>query len=206
MRISKLSASQRKKGRILVQLENGDILRVGESEVVSHGLYAGMELDGAVLSSLEEAARKREVRERAMDLLSLRPMSRRELTDKLTAKGADPQAAEEAADWLEEKGLLDDEDYARALVRHYAQKGYGLYRIRQELYRRGVPQDFWDAAAEEAPGPEEGILNFLRKKWDPEELEDPRNRKKASDALARRGYRWEDIGACLRAYCGMGLE
>ena len=75
-----------------------------------------------------------------------------------------------------------------------------------ELYRRGVPRAFWEAAAEEAPGPERGILAFLGKKWRPEELEDPKVRKKASDALARRGYRWEDISAGLRAYCGAGLE
>ena len=206
MRISKLSASQRKKGRVLVHLDSGDILRVGESEVVSQGLCAGMELDGAALAALEDAARRRQVRERAMDLLSLRPMSRRELTGKLTAKGADLQAAEDAADWLEGLGLLDDESYARTLVRHYAGKGYGPYRIEQELYPRGVPRAFWEAAAEEAPGPERGILAFLGKKWRPEELEDPKVRKKASDALARRGYRWEDISAGLRAYCGAGLE
>ena len=206
MRISKLSASQRREGRVLVHLDSGDILRVGESEVVSQGLYAGMELDGAALAALEDAARRRQVRERAMDLLSLRPMSRRELIGKLTAKGADLQAAEDAAGWLEGLGLLDDESYARALVRHYAGKGYGPYRIEQELYRRGVPRAFWEAAAEEAPSPEKGILGFLGKKWLPEELEDPKVRKKASDALARRGYRWEDISAGLRTYCGAGLE
>ena len=36
-------------------------------------------------------------------------------------------------------GLLNDRAYAETLVRHYAAKGYGPYRLREELRRRGVP-------------------------------------------------------------------
>ena len=35
MRISKLSASKHKKGRILVQLDSGELLRIGEREAVA---------------------------------------------------------------------------------------------------------------------------------------------------------------------------
>jgi SOS response regulatory protein OraA/RecX len=39
---------------------------------------------------------------------------------------------------MEELRLIDDERYAGLVARHYASKGYGLLRIREELYRRGV--------------------------------------------------------------------
>ena len=35
---------------------------------------------------------------------------------------------------------------ARMVVRHYAAKGYGPRKIRDELYRRGVPREFWEDA------------------------------------------------------------
>ena len=110
------------------------------------------------------------------------------------------EAAEAAADWLEGLGYLDDGQYARAVAEHCAAKGYGPGRIREELYRRGVPRDCWDGALEGLSGPEEAIDAFLQKKLRGAELSDPKVRRRAADALARRGYRWEDISAGLRRY------
>ncbi len=207
MRLTKLQPSQRVKGCWLAVLENGDILRLGENEVVDFGLYAGMELDGAAQAALTAAVRRTRVRDRALDLISARPLSRRELMDKLTARPRDrekePLATEEeavwAADWLEELGYLDDAAYARTVVEHYARKGYGERKIQDELYRRGVPRDCWDQALEAGEGPETGIDAFLRNKLRGE-LPDGKTLKRVSDALARRGYRWEDIRDGLRRY------
>ena len=57
MRIRKLAPSGRVEGRWLCHLEDGTILRLGESEVVAFGLGTGKELSGAELSALTEAAR-----------------------------------------------------------------------------------------------------------------------------------------------------
>ena len=184
MRIRKLAPSGRVEGRWLCHLEDGTILRLGESEVVAFGLGTGKELSGAELSALTEAARAAQVREKAVELL---PLCGRE-------------AAEAAADWLEGLGYLDDGQYARAVAEHCAAKGYGPGRIREELYRRGVPRDCWDGALEGLSGPEEAIDAFLQKKLRGAELSDPKVRRRAADALARRGYRWEDISAGLRRY------
>ena len=43
MRIEKLEPSKHKQGRWLVWLEDASIVRVGEGDVVSLGLYAGKE-------------------------------------------------------------------------------------------------------------------------------------------------------------------
>ncbi|MFQ6954240.1 MAG: hypothetical protein ACLRSP_01600 [Flavonifractor plautii] len=55
-------------------------------------------------------------------------------------------------------------------------------------------------ALEGLSGPEEAIDAFLQKKLRGAELSDPKVRRRAADALARRGYRWEDISAGLRRY------
>lgn len=172
MRIRKLAPSERVGGRWLCHLEDGTILRLGESEVVAFGLGTGKELDEAELSALTEAARAAQVREKAVELLSVRPLSRKELVEKLTARPRNREkeplcgreAAEAAADWLEGLGYLDDGQYARAVAEHCAAKGYGPGRIREELYRRGVPRDCWDGALEGLSGPEEAIDAFLQKK------------------------------------------
>lgn len=207
MRLSKLEPSRRVRGRWLLFLDDGSILRVGENEVVSFGLYAGMEIGGDLQAALTAAGRQGRVREKALDLLAVRQRSRKELIDKLTARPRDrekeplatAQEAEEAADWLEELGYLNDENYAKNVVEHYSAKGYGPARLRDELYRRGVARECWDAALAEADDPSQGIDAFLRHKLKGE-AGDPRALKRAADALARRGYRWEDIKDGLRRY------
>lgn len=199
MKISKLACSQRVKGRWLIYLEDNTILRVGESEVLAFSLYAGMELDCETRARLEAAAQKSAVKERALKLLTGRPMSRRELLKKLAEKEADPAEAESVADWLEDLGYLDDEAYAKTVVRHYSAKGYGARKLQDELYRRGVPRAYWDGALEEAEEPGDGVDAFLRQKLKGA-LPDRKELKRVSDALARRGYRWDEISAGLRRY------
>ena len=208
MRIAKLAPSQRVWGRWLCHLEDGTILRVGESEVAAFGLCSGLELDADRLARLKAAAKAAAVRGKALDLLSARPMSRKELVDKLTARPrdrekeplADRETAEAAADRLEELGYLNDAGYARALAEHCAARGYGPAKLREELYRRGVPREHWDAALETMDSPEAAIDAFLAKKLRGADPSDPRALKRAADALARRGFRWEDIKDALRRY------
>ena len=131
-----------------------------------------------------------------MSLLTARLMSRAQLIEKLCAKGAAQALAEDTADWAERIGLLNDENYARALVRHYQQRGYGIYKIKDELYRRKVPRTYWEDALAELEDPAEEIDRLLAAK-----LPDPSDRKqvkRASDALVRRGFSWEQVSAGIR--------
>lgn len=210
MRISKLVPSQHVTGRWLCHMEDGSILRISENEVVAFGLCSDLELTEVQLEAIKKAAKAAAVREKAMDLLSARPLSRRELVDKLTARPrnkekeplADRETAEAAADRLEELGYLNDQAYAHTVAEHYAAKGCGPSRIREELYRRGVPRDYWDEALEGLEAPDEAIDAFLQKKLRGADLTDPKSYKRAADALARRGFRWEDIKDGLRRYGG----
>ena len=206
MRIAKLLPSARIQGRWLCHLEDGTILRVTGNEVACFGLYSGMELTEETKVKLEEAVRRGEVLERALRLLSGRPMSRKELVDKLTARPRDKEKepipeelAEEAANRLEELGYLNDAEYARTVARHYAAKGYGERKLRDELWKRGVPRAYWDQALEEVQDPTDAMDEFIRRKL-MGRTADRETLGKLSAALARRGYRWEDIRTALSRY------
>ena len=55
---------------------------------------------------------------------------------------ASREAAQAAADRLEELGLLNDRAFAESYARELIQrKRYGLRRVRQELARKGIPRD-----------------------------------------------------------------
>ena len=207
MRISKLEPSKRVRDRWLVWLDDGSLLRVTENEMVSFALYAGIELSDGDYDRLSDAAGRSAVRGKALDLLAARPMSRWELIRKLTAQPRDREKpplatreqAEEAADWLERLGYLNDAEYARTVARHYSAKGCGERKVRDEFFRRGIPREYWEEALTEVEPPENGVDAFLRSRFQGR-VPDKKELKRASDALARRGYRWDDINEGLRRY------
>ena len=83
MRIEELKPSRQVQGRWLAVLEDGSILRLGEGEVVDFALYAGKELSEGEAEALTQAARRSGLRQKALNLLTSKPMSRRELEQKL---------------------------------------------------------------------------------------------------------------------------
>ena len=210
MKLVKLEPSSRVEGRWLVWLEDGSLLRVGEGDVVSFSLYAGMELSEEQLEGLKQAQEKAKLKNKALTLMVARPMSQRELERKLSAKSprkGEPQEgeeqrqqrrelAQEVAQRMAQVGLVDDREYASTVVRHYSRKGYGPAKIRDELYRRGVPREFWDEAMEERDQGDDKLRALVEKKLrgaapTREEL------KKVSAYLARRGFGWEEISRVL---------
>ena len=116
-------------GRVTVTLCGGEEIKTTLNVVTDLRLYSGRELDGEELNELYRASRSALARNRAMELLSRRPMSEKELVDKLMGKGEDEETARDCACWLREEGFLNDESYAAAVARHYAAKGYGPGRV-----------------------------------------------------------------------------
>ena len=199
MQIQELKPSQRVKGRWLAVLDDGSILRVGESEVIDFTLFAGKELTPEEAQRLTEAARSSGLKEKTLDLLSRKPMSRKELERKLAQWEAGEEEIDSLCTRMEELGFLDDAAYAVRVVQHYSAKGCGEHKLRDELYRRGVPRDLWERALAHAADPSDAIDAFVSKKLAGKQP-DRKEWKKVSDALLRRGYGWEEISAALRRY------
>lgn len=199
MVIQELKPSKRVEGRWLAVLEDGSILRLGEGEVIDFALYAGKELTQEEAQSLMDCARRCGLKEKALELLSRKPQSRREVERKLKEWEASEEETAAICDRLEELGYLNDESYAALVVRHYGAKGFGEKKIRDELYRRGVPRELWDDALEQAEDPAEALDAFVAKRL-AGKIPDRKELKKVSDALARRGYSWSDISAALSRY------
>ncbi len=185
--------SLRKAGseRYILRLDDGREITTTLGVVTELRLFAGKSLEEAQLELIRQKTEAELARVRALSLLSQRPHSRRELREKLERKGVASSAAETAVEWLDDHGYLNDSDYASAVSRHYARKGYGSGRIRAELSRRGVPREFWDDALKELPASGGQIEAFLRARMkNPEDRDELR---RLSAALLRRGYRWEEI-------------
>ena len=199
MVIQELKPSRHVPGRWLAAMEDGSLLRLGGSEVEDFALYAGKELTDREAEALQAAALRGDWKEKALSLLARKPQSRAELGRKLEQWGAGEEEREAICGRLEELGYLNDGQYAALVARHYSARGYGEKKIRDELYRRGVPRDLWDEALAQAEDPADAIDAFLTKRL-AGRTPDRQELKKASDALARRGYSWSDIREGLNRF------
>lgn len=199
MRIDRIESSRHKKGRVLVFLEDGACLKITEQELLDFGLRSGDELSPALLAKLKEAAGISNTKATAADLIGKRAMSRAGLEKKLREKGASQAEARYAGEWLEAIGALNDAEYAAILVRHYGQMGYGPRYVQEKLREKGVPRELWEDALEELPEAAEQIDRFLSSKLQGRDP-DPREKKRLTDALLRRGYGWGDVKAGWSRY------
>ena len=192
------SIRQTAPGRLTVTLEGGEEIKTTLGVVTDRRLFSGRELDEEAAASLRLDSARALAREKALSYVSQRQMSRKELRDKLRQKGFDEDTAESCVAWLLDHGLLDEESYAAAIVRHYAAKGYGPGRIRTELIRRGIPRELQEDALNAMPEPDSKIDRFIAARLrDPEDRDEVR---KLTAALFRRGFSGEEIRSALRRF------
>jgi regulatory protein len=131
---------------------------------------------------------------RALKILSLRDHSGGELLQKL-GKHFERETCEAALAWVREIGYQDDEKfaekYAALLIKT---KRYGIRKARFEMKRKGLSEDVINAALEAYDGEEiiEIIAGIIERKY-ADNLDDWQGVRKATDALARRGYDYDDI-------------
>jgi len=141
-----------------------------------------------------------DTKKRALRCLGKRSFSEREMFKRLVEKGESEENSEETVRWLVELGYINDSDYATLIVRHYSGKGYGDARIKDELFKRGIPRDFWDEKILDIDDSsrDDHALEFIQKKMrgstDKDEL------KRVSNALVRRGFSYDDARVAINRY------
>ena len=122
--------------------------RSGQSFVVRHGLFVGLELSDEQLSTLRDDAGADRILADAYRLLAHRARSRAELAARLHAKGHDEPAVQAVLERLSGEGLVDDQAFAAAFVADKRRlAGWGAGRIARELDRLGVDADVVQSGA-----------------------------------------------------------
>lgn len=188
--------------RFTLIFDDGTELKTTLGIITERFIRSGMDFDEEAYNELVSASGLAMAKARALRIINARPMSREELRKRLIEKGETPENAEACADWLCRMGLINDAEYAGSVVRHYAAKGYGSARIKQELRHHGVPREMWDEAMLQMPEQDAYLERFIRSR-----LSEPGDRaqvKKVSDALFRRGYSWEQIKHALNEFDTQG--
>lgn len=86
------------------------------------------------------------VRLQAVRFLARREYCEKELTNKLTSRGASLESAQQAVGELRDRDMINDARFAQALVRVRMSKGYGPIKIKNELRQKGVSSDLIESS------------------------------------------------------------
>ena len=194
-RIKAILPPKRQGMRAVVVFDDGSTKKYLPQTVADQGLFVGMELTDAELTALEKANAALSAKQRAVRIISAAAVSKGDLQRRLTQKGEDPEDAKNAVAWLSELKLLDDAETARQIVARGAARGYGAERVKQMLYEKRVPRQYWEEALAAMPDMSEALTDFLRRRLgeDPDE----KTLRSASAAALRRGYTWSQVREVL---------
>mgnify|MGYP002647751149 CR=1 FL=1 len=157
---------------------------------------------GAESDKEPDAAEVLKAKRYAARFLSSRMYTANEIVERLRRKGYTEAAAEEAVLQLTIEGAIDDLLYAEFYITDAVNIGYkGMYRIRQELMRKGVAASVIDRAAAKAEVDCIAALSeFVEQRLERTVIETRRDYEKFRTMLARRGYSLGEIREVLSGY------
>lgn len=207
----KLTAKAGKGEKIHLSLDGEYIATVNADYWFTCGIRSGSEVSPEQLEELLAESARRKMMNKALDLLSMRDYSRRELSDKLVTKawekkeqkdmdlGSLKQQASDICDRLEELGLLNEERFARSYVdelirrKHLSKSG-----LKTALLQKGVQRDIIETVLEEVEvDPVEQVRELLATKFKNRDLSDEKQKTRTVNALLRLGYRYNEINAAM---------
>ncbi len=177
-----------KRGRVALYVEGEFLLSMHPDVFAVSGLSVGSEVDTESLETLSAEAELKKAKEKALNLLSYKEYTTKQLTDRLK-RHTDEESAEQAVARMEELGLLDDDDYAERFARDLSErKKFGILRIRQEMRQRGLTNEQIEYATSLLRSdPEEKMREIIARKY-PLAYEDEKVRRRGFSALMRMGY------------------
>jgi regulatory protein len=134
----------------------------------------------------------------ATNLLEIKSYSESKLRDKLSARFS-AEASGEVVARLTAEGYLNDRRFARRAAEYMAEvKKFGAYRIKKELFVKGISRDLIEEVmADIETDDTENIKIRIQKKYSAC-LETPAGEQKIITAMTRYGFKYGDIVKAIK--------
>ncbi|MEK6651113.1 MAG: RecX family transcriptional regulator [Bacteroidota bacterium] len=205
MQIIRLERVRSRPPRVRIHVEDGPPLVVSDEVIARFAVGVGDELGTARWEEIRRAQESGEARRIAINYLSYRPRSEREVVRHLVGKKIAEEVAEQTAARLRSLQMIDDDAFARMFVRDRLRRGgHGPGLLRQLLIQKGVARAIVDhvvpeLASEENQRTAAVALARGRLRRSSGRKEDAlRRRKRLYDLLLRRGFSNDIARAALQ--------
>ena len=200
MTVTKLERQKRRKGRWSVYVDGEFAFGLEEVDLLYYKLSEGMEISTERLEYLRDQVVLTKANQKALDFLSHRPRTVKEIEKKLSEDYASDMVTR-VMDMLFEYKYVDDASYANEYARERVTAGYGSKKIEWELRERGVSQEYIDAALDNVEDSQkQSAMAALRLKYRSISLTEDKEKAGAFNYLLRRGFSVDIVREALSGY------
>lgn len=189
----------RKKSMSALYIDGEFVMNLDSRTLIENRFDVGREIDDDDLYEIIKLSNERRAKEKALWMISYRDHSKKELKDKIR-RTCDEDSAQKAVERMEELGLVNDENYARRyaqqllFTKHMSKNG-----AFQSLVQKGIDKELASRILDEITvDSREHIRAVIDKKY--KNINDEKIRRRASAALQRLGYRWDEIRSVFEEY------
>lgn len=200
MKISKIE-SQKKKNRYNIYVDEDFSLGVSDDVIVKYNLYVGMEVDDDLIQDVLVSEEENKVLNYALNLLSYRQRSEKELVTSMNRKDYNEQHIEKTITYLKDNNYINDLEFAKSFVHDKINLNkYGPERIKYDLIVKGVSRDIIDEVIVIDRGDQINMAREIayKKIWSYKN-DDKRNiYRKMSSFLQRKGFSYDIISRVVR--------
>jgi regulatory protein len=196
MKITKIEAQIKRPGRYSVFVDDKFAFGISELGLIDSGLRSGQEISSQELEQLKDQAQTDKIYNQVLGLIARRPRSRWEIEHYLKRKNIVPECERTVLSRLEERGLVNDEDFARRWVdSRRLLKNTSQRKLAMELKQKRVANEIIQKILAEDETDEVAVIKaeIIKKR----RLSRYQDEQKLIAYLARQGYKYDDIKSAL---------
>ena len=201
--ITAIKVNKKRPNRRSIFIDGQFAFTVSEGIFFQHNLEEGGELSDKQIKELTTADEFDKAKQAAVNLLSFRPRSIKEVSNRLIHKGWNKDLADRVTGELVDKGYLNDEEFAAIFARDKAKnKCLGPVALKSELIKTGVAQKIIEQTIEAvySKHPADELIQRLMKKRGID-LDVPlvkKEKQRFINLLKRKGFTWDQMESVVR--------
>lgn len=191
-KVTNIKVQAKNKDRISIFADSKYVFSLSYWQLSKANLTIGMELSNEQIEKLKHDSDFGKLHDRTYNWLLIRPRSAWEVEQYLAKKASDEQSSSKLIEKFKEKGLINDEEFARRWVENRRLlKPMSKLKLRQELIQKRVPKEIITMAITADEADELEVLKeLIIKKRRITRYQDD---KKLMEYLARQGFMYGDI-------------
>jgi regulatory protein len=209
--ITQIAVQKKRKNRCSIFLDDEYAFGVDQEIVFQFGLKKGDVLTDQQIEEISINEEKKRAKDRALNFLSYRDRSEKEIRTKLKDVGYEENIIDWVIGELQRLKFLDDQRFAQS----YAQtqmitRPMGEYFLKRELKQKGLDADLIEQTVEKVYEEKDQLSIALelaqQRKKRYSNIDEMKAKKRVSDFLLRRGFSWEIVSEVLEQWDAIGSE
>jgi regulatory protein len=197
MVISALKLSGRSRNSVDVYIDGEKYFSI--MKVIAAELVVGQELSLDQIRLLKNRDVEERTYQYALNLISRRPRSKKELRDRFQQRNVLPNIQDAVLNRLGENNLVDDDAFAQAWVENRQTfRPRSAWAIKQELRQKGVPDHAISAALVDFNDDDAAYRAATKAAGKLSKLSRENFKRRLSDYLRRRGFQYSTISTIVK--------